>query len=115
MFGCKFDYDIDYLRRKKAAYGNASGYYIRDHNSGKGSNSRRQFVTSNIYGSDTSDQKNGRGTVEGLVVGVKVLWSNISKRQFPQLDSLKDELVDEDLTTYRSYLQSLHDNMVERF
>ncbi|XP_052822280.1 uncharacterized protein LOC106874236 [Octopus bimaculoides] len=29
--------------------------------------------------------------------------------------SLKDELVDEDLTTYRNYLQSLHDNTVERF
>eukprot|EP00106_Octopus_bimaculoides_P017136 XP_014784578.1 PREDICTED: otopetrin-2-like [Octopus bimaculoides] len=41
---------IDYLDYK---------YYIRDHNSGKGSNSRRHFVTSNIYGSDTSDQKNG--------------------------------------------------------
>ncbi|CAI9719909.1 Hypothetical predicted protein [Octopus vulgaris] len=44
--------------------------------------------------------------------------TNISKhqfRQFPQLDSLKDELVDEDLTTYRNYLQSLHDNMVEQF
>ncbi|XP_029643897.1 uncharacterized protein LOC115218286 [Octopus sinensis] len=44
--------------------------------------------------------------------------TNISKRQFyqfPQLDSLKDELVDEDLTTYRNYLQSLHDNTVERF
>ncbi|CAI9728353.1 Hypothetical predicted protein [Octopus vulgaris] len=26
-----------------------------------------------------------------------------------------DELVDEDLTTYRNYLQSLHDNMLERF
>ncbi|CAI9717266.1 Hypothetical predicted protein [Octopus vulgaris] len=37
--------------------------------------------------------------------------TSISKRQFhqfPQLDSLKDELVHEDLTTYRSYLQSLH-------
>ncbi|CAI9725051.1 Hypothetical predicted protein [Octopus vulgaris] len=30
------------------------------------------------------------------------------------LDS-KGELVDEDLTTYRNYLLSLHDNMVERF
>ncbi|CAI9717103.1 Hypothetical predicted protein [Octopus vulgaris] len=44
--------------------------------------------------------------------------TNISKRQyhqFQQFDSLKDELLDEDLTTYRNYLQSLHDNMVERF
>ncbi|CAI9726377.1 Hypothetical predicted protein [Octopus vulgaris] len=44
--------------------------------------------------------------------------TNIPERQFhqfSQLDSLKDELIDEDLTTYRSYLQSLHDNMVERF
>ncbi|CAI9734544.1 Hypothetical predicted protein [Octopus vulgaris] len=32
-----------------------------------------------------------------------------------ELDSLKDELVDEDLTTYRNYLQALHDNMVGRF
>ncbi|CAI9719803.1 Hypothetical predicted protein [Octopus vulgaris] len=39
----------------------------------------------------------------------------ISKRQFhqfPLLDSLKFELIDEDLTTYRNYL---HDNVVERF
>ncbi|CAI9744542.1 Hypothetical predicted protein [Octopus vulgaris] len=44
--------------------------------------------------------------------------TNISKRQlhqFPQLDSLKDELIDEVLTTYHNYLQSLHDNMVKRF
>ncbi|XP_029648494.1 SCAN domain-containing protein 3-like [Octopus sinensis] len=44
--------------------------------------------------------------------------TNTSKRQFyqfPEPDSLKDELMDEDLTTYRNYLQSLHDNMVERF
>ncbi|CAI9714728.1 Hypothetical predicted protein [Octopus vulgaris] len=44
--------------------------------------------------------------------------TNISKRHFhqiPQLDSLKDKLVDEELTTYHKYLQSLHDNMVKRF
>ncbi|XP_014767627.1 zinc finger MYM-type protein 6-like [Octopus bimaculoides] len=43
---------------------------------------------------------------------------NISKRQlhqFPQLDPLKDELVDEDIVTYRDNLQPLHDDMTERF
>ncbi|CAI9722230.1 Hypothetical predicted protein [Octopus vulgaris] len=42
--------------------------------------------------------------------------TNVSKcqfHQFPQLDSLKDELIDENLTTYHNYLESLHDNMVE--
>ncbi|XP_029653933.1 uncharacterized protein LOC115227157 [Octopus sinensis] len=44
--------------------------------------------------------------------------TNVSKcpfHQLPQLHSLKDELTDEDLTTYRNYLQSLYDEMVEQF
>ncbi|XP_036365099.1 uncharacterized protein LOC118766052 [Octopus sinensis] len=51
-----------------------------------------------------------------IFISKLVLYTtNISKHQFPQLDSLKDELIDEDLTTYRNYLQSLNDDMVERF
>ncbi|XP_014777393.1 SCAN domain-containing protein 3-like [Octopus bimaculoides] len=53
-----------------------------------------------------------------LMTKLVLYMTNISKRQFhqfPQLDSLKDELVDEDLSTYRKYLQSLHDNVVNRF
>ncbi|CAI9727221.1 Hypothetical predicted protein [Octopus vulgaris] len=51
------------------------------------------------------------------LISKSVLYkTNISKRQFhqfPQLDSLKDEMVDEDLTTYRNYLQSLYDDMMQ--
>ncbi|CAI9734461.1 Hypothetical predicted protein [Octopus vulgaris] len=53
-----------------------------------------------------------------FILKLALYKTNITKRQFPQfpqLDSLKDELVDEDLTTHRSYLQSLRNNMVERF
>ncbi|XP_036367996.1 uncharacterized protein LOC115223102 [Octopus sinensis] len=54
-----------------------------------------------------------------VFISKSVLYKiNISKRrlhQFPQLDSLKDELVDEDIVTYRDYPQSLHDGMMERF
>lgn len=43
---------------------------------------------------------------------------NISRCQFHQfqwLNSLKDELVEENTITYCDYLQSLYDDMVQRF
>ncbi|CAI9720188.1 Hypothetical predicted protein [Octopus vulgaris] len=53
-----------------------------------------------------------------IILKLMLYKINISKcqfHQFPQLVSLKDELVDEDLTTHRNYLQLLHDNMVGKF
>ncbi|CAI9722601.1 Hypothetical predicted protein [Octopus vulgaris] len=54
--------------------------------------------------------------ITSFILKLMLYKTNLSKRQFhqfPQLDSLKDVLVDEDLATYRSYLQSLHNNTGE--
>lgn len=41
--------------------------------------------------------------------------SRCQLQQFQQLNSLTDELLDEDAINYYDYLQSLYDAMAERF
>ncbi|XP_029639780.1 protein ZBED8-like [Octopus sinensis] len=78
---------------------------------------RKHLVAKNMNG-NRKTLIDCKSFITSFISELVLFKTNISKRQFhqfPQLDSLKDELVDEDLTAYRSYLQSLHDNMVERF
>ncbi len=59
-----------------------------------------------------------KASITAFISKLSLYKMNISKRQlhqFQHLNTLKNELVDEDIITYRDYLQSLHEDMVQRF